>query len=861
MMSLNSTNNNSISIPPHLLSNTHTSTTSNNNNNTTTNNNNNNSNTNSQIFTPTDQHLLYSNIQANYNMNNANNSNNPRGNHYRQSSVTSAGTGSPGKNIVSSTPPLFTTSPSRRNSNSIWNSNTNGPTNNVNLPSTPGSNLPNAQRRSSIDIWAQNPNPNSISNANTNGTSSTTSNIWSQPSPPFLNSPSENSGNNYYSGNNNAPLSNRNSFASSSQVQQIPPGLGNTSSQFSMSGLPSVPSQDEYQGYSPTNILEFNPLDSRRHSYSDIYTYTNNNSNNPSHNPINQSVLGPAAPLPTSSSALDSTFQLVNEYFETDPHERVKVTLKLLEERFFDEEKYLGEAYQLPKFLTENALRDCQLVLVGFKAGRIDVFYLPSNASPDLMNLKVGDLVIVEADRGKDLGKVFKMNISIDEARLMKLLQFQEQQAALNEAEFLDENLSVKQMSEHQQSPNSPSVAPPTLHFPKPILSLAQTNEIFQILNKKQDEEKACRLCLAKIAAATSQLGGQSITSLNSSGSTIINGVTIPANSPITSPITTLSSATQADLLQMKLIDAEYQFDRKKLIFYYSTSKRIDFRELVRELFRIYKTRIWMCAVVGLPYTVSGSIPSSSSSLSDASMISSGSANTAPTGRMSSASRASLPNTSPTSNFRLKDPFGNTTMVQQQNPNQHGFFDRRFSLQSVPQYNQFSAMNNDLIQIPRRFLAEHQQQAQADSQVHAHHHRQSSYGEHYGYGRSASLSQVPSQQSQHQSTVWMNNSNDPAINQFNVLAGNGQFQPQVLSDFQHQQQYNQQRVQPNTYMQALPESLSKQPLESNGTGTRSDSIHHSPFKKEAEDGSTSSISSTSGESSFMLKSLVDSINH
>ncbi|KAK6887246.1 hypothetical protein K6H09_005479, partial [Candida tropicalis] len=55
----------------------------------------------------------------------------------------------------------------------------------------------------------------------------------------------------------------------------------------------------------------------------------------------------------------------------------------------------------------------------------------------------------------------------------------------------------------------------------------------------------------------------------------------------------------------MKLIDAEYQFDRKKLIFYYSTSRRIDFRDLVRELFRIYKTRIWMCAVIGLPYQIS----------------------------------------------------------------------------------------------------------------------------------------------------------------------------------------------------------------------------------------------------------------
>lgn len=37
--------------------------------------------------------------------------------------------------------------------------------------------------------------------------------------------------------------------------------------------------------------------------------------------------------------------------------------------------------------------------------------------------------------------------------------------------------------------------------------------------------------------------------------------------------------------------------DRNKLTFYFCADRRIDFRELVRDLFRIYKTRIWMCAV------------------------------------------------------------------------------------------------------------------------------------------------------------------------------------------------------------------------------------------------------------------------
>ncbi|CCG83118.1 Uncharacterized protein PB7E8.02 [Taphrina deformans PYCC 5710] len=48
--------------------------------------------------------------------------------------------------------------------------------------------------------------------------------------------------------------------------------------------------------------------------------------------------------------------------------------------------------------------------------------------------------------------------------------------------------------------------------------------------------------------------------------------------------------------LPMEVLDGEYQWDRRKLTFYYYASQRIDFRELVRDLFKIYKTRIWMCA-------------------------------------------------------------------------------------------------------------------------------------------------------------------------------------------------------------------------------------------------------------------------
>ena len=44
--------------------------------------------------------------------------------------------------------------------------------------------------------------------------------------------------------------------------------------------------------------------------------------------------------------------------------------------------------------------------------------------------------------------------------------------------------------------------------------------------------------------------------------------------------------------LKMKLINAEYTFDNSKLLFYFTSDGRVDFRELVKELAAVFKTRI-----------------------------------------------------------------------------------------------------------------------------------------------------------------------------------------------------------------------------------------------------------------------------
>jgi len=44
--------------------------------------------------------------------------------------------------------------------------------------------------------------------------------------------------------------------------------------------------------------------------------------------------------------------------------------------------------------------------------------------------------------------------------------------------------------------------------------------------------------------------------------------------------------------LKMKVVDAEWQFDGNKMTFYFTADKRVDFRQLVKDLASVYKTRI-----------------------------------------------------------------------------------------------------------------------------------------------------------------------------------------------------------------------------------------------------------------------------
>lgn len=81
----------------------------------------------------------------------------------------------------------------------------------------------------------------------------------------------------------------------------------------------------------------------------------------------------------------------------------------------------------------------------------------------------------------------------------------------------------------------------------KPVIRIANQRDMEQEAGNKVKEKEAYKICLEKI---------------------------------------------QKHGLEMKLIDAEYTFDNNKVLFYFTADGRIDFRELVKDLASVFKTRI-----------------------------------------------------------------------------------------------------------------------------------------------------------------------------------------------------------------------------------------------------------------------------
>ncbi|KAK0612885.1 hypothetical protein B0T17DRAFT_620272 [Bombardia bombarda] len=202
------------------------------------------------------------------------------------------------------------------------------------------------------------------------------------------------------------------------------------------------------------------------------------------------------------------------------------------------------------------------LHIVLFKCARADVFYIQEGTG---LTVRPGDLVIVEADRGTDLGTVAKDNVDWQTAKEWKehyaeeqykwLMMYSQNAAAAQEGA----GAGLMAASNGLQGSAVGGMGPPNQHHmqepssgelkPKLIKRLAQSHEVVALRDKEGNEAKAKRVCMQKV---------------------------------------------KEHGLNMEILDAE---DWKKLTFYYFADSYINFNSLVTDLFKIYKTRIWMSAI------------------------------------------------------------------------------------------------------------------------------------------------------------------------------------------------------------------------------------------------------------------------
>lgn len=156
------------------------------------------------------------------------------------------------------------------------------------------------------------------------------------------------------------------------------------------------------------------------------------------------------------------------------------------------------------------------LYLVTFKACRADIFYVQEGTG---LQVKPGDLVIVEADRGTDLGTVAHENISWNKAKELKEHFVEEHYRWLMIFSRHGQNGGTAGLNPNGQTTSSnsaqngalggmgystgqvgPQDVPGTEMKPKMIKRLAQAHEIQTLRDKEGNEAKAKRVCQQKVA-------------------------------------------------------------------------------------------------------------------------------------------------------------------------------------------------------------------------------------------------------------------------------------------------------------------------------------------------------------------------
>jgi len=156
--------------------------------------------------------------------------------------------------------------------------------------------------------------------------------------------------------------------------------------------------------------------------------------------------------------------------------------------------------------------RNTPVHVVLFKCARADVFYIQEGTG---LTVKEGDLVIVEADRGTDLGTVAITNVDWNEAKRLKehyaeeqykwLMMYSQNARAAEE----DGGAGLMAASNGMHGSTVGGMGPPGQHHmqepttgelkPKLIKRLAQNHEVHSLRDKEGNEAKAKRVCMQKV--------------------------------------------------------------------------------------------------------------------------------------------------------------------------------------------------------------------------------------------------------------------------------------------------------------------------------------------------------------------------
>ncbi|SCV02999.1 LANO_0G01530g1_1 [Lachancea nothofagi CBS 11611] len=214
------------------------------------------------------------------------------------------------------------------------------------------------------------------------------------------------------------------------------------------------------------------------------------------------------------------------------------------------------------------------LVLVALKNGKLELLSIPQTTN---LAMERKDLVVIDGDRGKDLALVVEPHVELDLALFINFLKKKIHFDSLitNRDQHFPNHDFIRALVDtiqgHTDELNSKLydvIELTQLIIPsKQVLRFATSWEVTTNLhNKFQDELKALHIAQLKLKSLNSGLSHHQHQQPRSN-------------------------------LNIKILNAEFQFDRKKLTFYYVCQERNDFRELIKELFKFYKTRIWLCAI------------------------------------------------------------------------------------------------------------------------------------------------------------------------------------------------------------------------------------------------------------------------